>query len=177
MRKLKDQIKMDIKKIDELRKKPIFFLCSVCGKSIKNEKDLIQGNISNPSKVKEPTWQIVWMHKKCCKKVFKILGSDLVIMGRNIGVYDEKWNKGMFSQEELQEIKCLRATLERILRVMDEGLFVDYQMEKWGKIMKHGIDCDCEECKKIKNLIKDKVQSGEVYLSGTEEDKKKIMET
>ena len=37
-------------------------------------------------------------------------------------------------KEELQEIKCLRAVLERILRVMDEGLFVDYQMEKFGKI-------------------------------------------
>ena len=36
-------------------------------------------------------------------------------------------------KEELQEIKCLRAVLERILRVMDEGLFIDYQMEKFGK--------------------------------------------
>jgi hypothetical protein len=36
--------------------------------------------------------------------------------------------------DELQEIKCLRAVLERILRVMDEGLFVDYQMEKFGRI-------------------------------------------
>lgn len=44
--------------------------------------------------------------------------------------------KIMFTQEELEEIKCLRAVLERILRVMDEGLFVDYQMEKWGKIIK-----------------------------------------
>ena len=41
-----------------------------------------------------------------------------------------------FTKEELEEIKCLRAVLERILRVMDEGLFVDYQMEKWGKIIK-----------------------------------------
>ncbi len=40
----------------------------------------------------------------------------------------------MMSKEELQEIKCLRAVLERILRVMDEGLFVDYQMEKFGQI-------------------------------------------
>lgn len=35
---------------------------------------------------------------------------------------------------ELQEIASLRAVLERILRVMDEGLFVDYQMEKFGQI-------------------------------------------
>jgi len=41
-----------------------------------------------------------------------------------------------FTQEELEEIKCLRAVLERILRVLDESLFVDYQMEKWGKIIK-----------------------------------------
>jgi uncharacterized protein YoaH (UPF0181 family) len=35
-----------------------------------------------------------------------------------------------------ENIQCLRAVLERILRVMDEGLFVDYQMEKYGKIVK-----------------------------------------
>lgn len=32
----------------------------------------------------------------------------------------------------LEEIRCTRAVLERILRVMDEGLFVDYEMEKFG---------------------------------------------
>ena len=32
-----------------------------------------------------------------------------------------------------EEIRCLRCVLERILRVMDESLFVDYQMEKFGK--------------------------------------------
>lgn len=32
-----------------------------------------------------------------------------------------------------EEMRCLRAVLERVLRVMDEGLFVDYQMEKFGK--------------------------------------------
>lgn len=33
-----------------------------------------------------------------------------------------------------KEIACTRAVLERILRVMDEGLFLDYQMEKFGRI-------------------------------------------
>ena len=33
----------------------------------------------------------------------------------------------------LEELRCIRCCLERILRVMDEGLFVDYQMEKFGK--------------------------------------------
>lgn len=33
----------------------------------------------------------------------------------------------------LEEVRCLRCVLERILRVMNEGLFVDYQMEKFGK--------------------------------------------
>lgn len=33
----------------------------------------------------------------------------------------------------LEEIRCLRCVLERTLRVMDEGLFLDYQMEKFGK--------------------------------------------
>ena len=32
-----------------------------------------------------------------------------------------------------EEMRCTRSVLERILRVMDEGLFVDYQMEKYGK--------------------------------------------
>jgi len=35
-----------------------------------------------------------------------------------------------------EEMRCLRSVLERILRVMDEGLFVDYQMEKYGKNFK-----------------------------------------
>lgn len=35
-----------------------------------------------------------------------------------------------------EEVRCLRAVLERVLRVMDEGLFVDYQMEKYGKAYK-----------------------------------------
>ena len=33
----------------------------------------------------------------------------------------------------LEELRCTRCILERILRIMDEGLFVDYQMEKFGK--------------------------------------------
>ena len=32
-----------------------------------------------------------------------------------------------------EELRCIRSCLERLLRVMDEGLFVDYQMEKFGK--------------------------------------------
>lgn len=32
-----------------------------------------------------------------------------------------------------EEVRCLRSVLERILRAMDESLFVDYQMEKYGK--------------------------------------------
>ena len=32
----------------------------------------------------------------------------------------------------IEEIRCVRCCLERILRVMDEGLFVDYQMEKFS---------------------------------------------
>lgn len=31
-----------------------------------------------------------------------------------------------------EELRCLRCVLERILRVMDEGLFVDYELEKFG---------------------------------------------
>lgn len=41
-------------------------------------------------------------------------------------------NKLKHEEEWLQEIKALRAVLERILRVMDEGLFVDYQLEKFS---------------------------------------------
>jgi hypothetical protein len=35
-----------------------------------------------------------------------------------------------------EEVKCIRALLERILRVLDEGKFVDYQLEKFGRIVK-----------------------------------------
>jgi len=32
-----------------------------------------------------------------------------------------------------EELRCIRAVLERILTVMDRAGFVDYQMEKFGK--------------------------------------------
>ncbi len=54
---------------------------------------------------------------------------ELLLFSKRINAEEIRMNK-----EELQEIRCLRAVLERILRVMDEGLFVDYQMEKFGKI-------------------------------------------
>jgi hypothetical protein len=38
-----------------------------------------------------------------------------------------------FELKVFEEIRCTRCVLERILRCMDEGLFVDYQMEKFGK--------------------------------------------
>lgn len=41
-----------------------------------------------------------------------------------------------------EEMRCLRSVLERILRVMDEGLFVDYQMEKYGKDYKTKSELD-----------------------------------
>lgn len=37
-----------------------------------------------------------------------------------------------------EELRCIRCCLERLLRVMDEGFFVDYQMEKFGKKYKQG---------------------------------------
>lgn len=41
-----------------------------------------------------------------------------------------------------EELRCTRSVLERILRVMDEGLFVDYQMEKYGKDYKTKSELD-----------------------------------
>lgn len=35
-----------------------------------------------------------------------------------------------------EEIRCLRCVLERILRELNEGTFVDYQMEKFGNKFK-----------------------------------------
>ncbi len=37
-----------------------------------------------------------------------------------------------------EELRCTRCVLERILRVMDEGLFVDYQMEKFSNKFEKG---------------------------------------
>ena len=44
--------------------------------------------------------------------------------------YDDE---AAFEIKVYEELRCTRCVLERILRVMDEGLFVDYQMEKFGK--------------------------------------------
>ena len=41
---------------------------------------------------------------------------------------------------------------------------------------KHGIDCPCDRCKKIRQFLRDGVESGEIYLVGLEIDKKKIMD-
>jgi len=43
-----------------------------------------------------------------------------------------------YNEKLLEETRCLRCVLERILRVMDEGLFVDYQMEKFTAHKKDG---------------------------------------
>ena len=51
-------------------------------------------------------------------------------------------NNAPYDTKLLEEVRCTRCVLERILRVMDEGLFVDYQMEKFGK------DYKTEEVKK-----------------------------
>ena len=32
-----------------------------------------------------------------------------------------------------EELRCIRCAMERLIRIMDEGLFVDYQMEKFGE--------------------------------------------
>jgi len=32
-----------------------------------------------------------------------------------------------------EELRCIRCAMERLLRVLDEGLFVDYELEKFGK--------------------------------------------
>lgn len=44
--------------------------------------------------------------------------------------YDDE---AAFEIKVYEELRCTRCVLERILRVMDGGLFVDYQMEKFGK--------------------------------------------
>lgn len=60
--------------------KPMYFMCAICGKPIKNRRNLIICVIENPIKKKQPKWQQAWIHKKpCCKKTFKGLGDDLVI--------------------------------------------------------------------------------------------------
>jgi len=37
-----------------------------------------------------------------------------------------------------EELRCIRCAMERLLRVLDEGLFLDYEMEKFGKAKKNG---------------------------------------
>lgn len=38
-----------------------------------------------------------------------------------------------YDKKLLEEVRCLRCVMERVLRALDEGLFVDYQLEKFGK--------------------------------------------
>jgi hypothetical protein len=35
-----------------------------------------------------------------------------------------------------EDVACIRACLERILNHMNSGLYKDYQLEKWGRIVK-----------------------------------------
>ena len=75
-----------------------------------------------------------------------------------------------------KEVACIRALLERLLRVIDERLFIDYQMEKFGRInylvkedllrcvrclkpmkqvgeYEYKLDCECiEKYPELKNL-------------------------
>lgn len=44
---------------------------------------------------------------------------------------DAKWE-----EKVLEELRCTRCVLERLLRVFDEGLFVDYQLEKFSPAKK-----------------------------------------
>ena len=39
----------------------------------------------------------------------------------------------------------------------------------------HGIDCSCDECEKIRKLLRDYANDGTIHLVGLPEDKKKIM--
>jgi len=40
------------------------------------------------------------------------------------------------NEKILEEMRLIRCLLERLLREMNEGLFVDYQMEKFGNKFK-----------------------------------------
>ncbi len=39
----------------------------------------------------------------------------------------------------------------------------------------HSIDCNCGGCRRIRAMLKASVDSGKIFLSGTPEDKEKIM--
>jgi len=36
-------------------------------------------------------------------------------------------------EKKLEELRCIRCVLERLLLHLNSGLFLDYQMEKFGK--------------------------------------------
>jgi len=57
------------------RKDKIKFECIICGKALRGSGMRII--IENPTR---DEWQQVWMHKSCCKKVFKNLGKNLVVV-------------------------------------------------------------------------------------------------
>lgn len=51
--------------------------------------------------------------------------------------YDEN---DTLDYKNYQELRCIRCVLERLLRCKDESMFVDYQMEKFGKDYKTKCD-------------------------------------
>jgi len=51
-------------------------------------------------------------------------------------------NDAPINEKILEELRLLRSVNERLLRKLDEGLFVDYQMEKFGSTPTTGNPCD-----------------------------------
>jgi len=42
-------------------------------------------------------------------------------------------NGASFEEKKLEELRCIRCVLERLLNHLNSSAFVDYQMEKFGK--------------------------------------------
>jgi len=58
------------------------------------------------------------------------------------------YDKNASMEEKMyEETRCLRSVMERILRVMNDKEFVDYQMEKFGKEYKSTFrSANCDIC-------------------------------
>jgi hypothetical protein len=63
---------------------------------------------------------------------------------RPTGVYGVPCKKFSTKMEKLEtfeeDVACIRACLERILNHMNSQLFLDYQKEKFGRIIKGKVD-------------------------------------
>lgn len=80
-----------------------------------------------------------------------------------------------FIDFDLIEAETVEDAVQEFKKSHDDEILSVQERKDYG-MARHGIDCQCADCRSVRNYLRSKVRSGDVHLVGTEEDKKKIME-